>query len=309
MPERSSFVVCKCPECLERGGSDPKGNPRGFQVANSQFPAHRNRVKNAARRARMPTVEDQSTSDIASTVPAETYSEEVDALTAQLFGTTFADEGPELSHQPNKLWISRSEFQSESSQPHGPPQAPDFSDISATVSRLSLLTIPTSDVPPLNRRRPGPSSRTPQEDELEVEPLVPALAALALDAAGDTKIKPTLHRKEINRLDSRALEVLGAIRLEIQLCRPVIMDKPTLDDLKQVEILIHRLTLDLAKVTRQTTSVKALRVAVSKELAELSDRVAEKRVLQPEPTNTPVQFVSGTTCYDACISKLLTRIV
>lgn len=296
MPERpqtSSF--CKCSQCLEESS-----DPRGKRIETSKYAAHLGRVQNAIRRSRKAAVEEQPASNLASTVPVRIQPEDADFLTAELFGSTFADEGPHRPNEPNKLWTSRSELQAESSQRHGPPQAPDFSDISETVVRLGGLEISTSDALPPNLHRTFPE---PRDLQRATKRLVPALEALAL---GDAPTDPAVQKQENSILNSTALDILSAIRNEILICRAVIMKEITLDDLKQTEIVVHRLTLSLTQITRKTPSVKTLKAVVMKELAELSQHVADKRVLQPEPTNVPVSFVSGMTFYGPCLFTSLT---
>lgn len=224
-----------------------------------------------------------------------TQPDEMGSLTAELFGFTIADEGPDPRNSPSKLWTSRDEVQADHNRHRRPPQAPDPVDIGDTVGRL--LNVGTSRATRRNDPNPVPSS--------PMAPLVSALATIDMGTTAD-EMTPEMEKREKSAHTVRAKVILESIRFQITLCRTPVFERPSLAVLMDAEILIRNLSAQLKAVTRSTHTLDILRSAVSGELDELSDCVAEQRENLLELKDIPITFVSGAVYFATQLFMLLT---
>jgi hypothetical protein len=90
MPPRD--FTCYCKECTKVGGLDTiTGKARGVTMPTSARVAHLKRVKEARQQA---------------------IEQEVQSVTASVMALALTDEGPDMDSQPNRLFVSRQEYQS-----------------------------------------------------------------------------------------------------------------------------------------------------------------------------------------------------
>jgi hypothetical protein len=132
---------CHHSECVNKGGLDANGTPKGCAISARHLKVHLLRVKRAE----------------ADRIAAEhEQSARIDAAGAQIFTAALLNDGPDLESQPSKLWTSRAEFQAERASHIMPPARGDVSStssIEAVVDGFRRIMISSEKNPSSNARR------------------------------------------------------------------------------------------------------------------------------------------------------------
>ncbi|KIK20278.1 hypothetical protein PISMIDRAFT_13110 [Pisolithus microcarpus 441] len=190
-PSHPSFKRCFCVECVEKGGVDKDGNPKGILIQSCLLAMHLKRVKDEC-----------NSTDSNPVVPKHNS---LDSITGHLFALTLTDKGPNPTSVPSKLWNLWAEFQEtgpSSDVVARPPSSLPVTDITSSLNHLAHATSAPSHCNQ-SLSLPSPS----------------ACPASAVD--GHSSPDP---KKSLNCWTVQALQVLDNIESRIQHCSRLLLD-------------------------------------------------------------------------------------
>jgi hypothetical protein len=303
MPTRESFIVCACSECITPG-SDGILRQQGVKWPSKSYAGHANRIMQQRCSQMRLVAEAAASNDPSSITPDHEFSEAAEQLSASLFSLTLADEGPQQGSRFNKLWNGRTEVQMESNGNIPVPDVPAISYIAEGVSRLVQSNYDATSavaLQPVGAEDRNNSSVSPLSAAISVPAATSqfqSITMLSRDFSTLT-INNEGEKRENNHRTTTALQVLDAIEKRIVACQNRVTEIASIVVLCELEIEFGELSSAFEKVRRRTPGIDRRKAAIIVRLAELSDRIMEKRGVMPEPTDIPVSYSSGGTIYHA----------
>jgi hypothetical protein len=263
--------ACYCEECVENGGKDSDGRPKGVQFTLAALAGHKAAValRKGQRASEQAEYEKQQSQRA------------MESMQEDIVGLVLTDSGPDLHNQPSKLWTSRAEFQEGLSVPSRVPELP-VDELINSLGRMSLF--------PSSEDTGSPSA----SDNHQPSPPNPRLLK-------------KYDKREKNNRTVKATQVLESIRAEIRTLFDQLSLKPDFELLQEVETKIGRMRSALERTNRTTWSVVEAKRETSTEIQRLEARVLEWRLLVPPPSQVPLTHPNGMA-FRCCTTDLKLKV-
>lgn len=238
-----------------------------------------------ARRSRLLQTQIDRQADVQVQDTSET-DRDVESLGARLLTQTLLDDGPDVVHQPSRLWTLRAAFQ-RSQRPilHSDNLVvPPISDVVDAVSRLSFSNqnlVPNLDAahpdrpPPITSIADPPSCSGP-----------PPYNASRLT-------RQNMSKRERNRYTTWALDTLYSIEALLPPCHEKLSTILSAEVLREVDSVASRLRAGLEAVKHCTPEVDRCKMEISGDLEKIETRVHELKLLPAGLKKDALHYASG----------------
>jgi hypothetical protein len=257
-----------------------------------------------------------STPPIPKYVAPEEQVLEAAEVESETFLLTVMDDGPDIHAQPDKLWMSRAEFQRQANQKQRSFVTPELSDIFDGLSRLSLFDKDkavdemTDGISRMEIGDAGISSTLTDATMVPSRPftncvLNPRLKSSIVDDSSPLDgqvITPSpipelpkfLTPKRQGHVTEKVMKVLDAVEIKISKYREELLDEaPTSTSSKHFDSYISDLRTLLGNVMREIPMVIDRKKHLVEMLDDLTNLWLRKTILLPESAHGPVAFNSG----------------
>jgi len=257
MPARPPPLwTCYCHSCVGAGGIGADGLPRGRSFPDSQRGSHLAKVQAEATARRAAEQHAQ----------AEAQQRLVDDVAATIVVSTLADSEPSRDLQPNRLWSSRTEFQS--SLPRS-DSATVENAVTAVVDRLANIDLSSAN------RRTQYSSVSKREDHKATK-----VAHGALDVVEDCVDVATEKLAALEKGASQKIPAPWPLTRIHQ-------------SLSTIETTLAKAQANFDGVKRCTPSIDKRRNPIRLRLTRLHERFHTLRSTYPIPRVGPLEYNSG----------------
>jgi hypothetical protein len=293
MPARKKApIFCACAACCRYSGHS-KG------VA---FPSMIERTAHLAR----VNLERDAMDTTAPTQPTEirVTEEDIHAAGAEVFVSTFLDNGPNLDNQPPRLWTSRNEFQQHIISTDSPPDASSSISINDIIDGVSRLTLsPGVQDLPSSTAQSHISSPTHFSSSSVHNPPISSSECSTITQSRlpspthflTPSSQRSLEKRSCHRKSQQAVQLLKNMSQRLSAVQQKLLT-PSHEILCEAELDMVAVRKALEKVTRRTESVDSQKHAVLQTLDGLHAQVTELRNVIPDTRHNPVEFDSSKGC-------------
>ena len=298
MPARPPPLwTCYCTSCLDAGGVNADGLPRGRTFPDSQRGSHLARVQAeaTARHAAEQRAQEEAQRKL------------VDDVAATIVVSTLADSMPSDESQPSRLWSSRTEFQN--SLPRPDPVAAEHAIISV-VDRLASIDLssanvsdpPTGKLPPIKSTQPTLRTQEPHASQYS-----------SLSKRENNKMTKVTHRAldVVEDCVESALEKLTALEKGTSQGIPAPWSlERIIQSLSSIETTLAKAQSVFDSVKRCTPSIDKRRNPIRFRLTRLHERFLILRSAYPVTRVGPLEYNSGWFLFHdlQCFSLIYTSL-
>lgn len=192
----------------------------------------------------------------------------IDDIAQSIFAMTLTDASPNIDAQPNRLWVSREEYQNSSTSYTSSINVPSLHDVLGSIHRLDTPT----HVP------------LPFDTESEASSFVNSTE----------QRRARTPRRERHKSTKTALSKLDIVEKRAKAAQfKLETPSPTLDLLKEVENEALQIQAIFDNVERNVASVMSRKVTVKNTLTRLHASILASRRLHPPDDTEPLQYQAG----------------